>query len=110
MGKRFWSSKGGSLQGGFNSVNWKAPNRMPFNRAPSYCKQNPCSWRVVRGSKEEKNKDRVTQKSWRDVVLVYSYSALPSWRSLQLGLSRMFNVQRVLTMLAADRAVLWCVN
>ena len=60
------------------------------------------------GSMTEKHIDTVNKKNWRDVVLVFRFSSLKSWRSIQTGLSRMLNVHRELTPLAADSRFMVC--
>ena len=58
--------------------------------------------------KVAENTSAVYKKNWRNMVLVFRFNASLAWTSIQLGLSKCFKCHRVLTPLAADRAVLWC--
>ena len=110
VGKRFWSYKRRSLQGGYTSKYLEASDKVRFHSDLNNWGKNHCSWREAVGSQAEQHKVKVNKKNWRDEVLVFRFTTFKSWNSIQSGLTKMLNFHRELTPLAADRAVLWCVN
>ena len=110
VGRRFWSSKGGSLMAGFNRKIPLAFDKDRYYKQPNTWRQRSRSWREVAGFKAEDQTDTVNKKDWKNVVLVFRFNVLFSWSSIQLGLSKWLNSQRILTPIASDRAALWCAN
>ena len=110
VGKRFWAPKGSSFQEGHHSEKTSSLNRKCHQRASNNGEKIQRSWRDVVGSRAEKHQDNLNKRNWRVAVLVFRFNISVSWSSIKVGLTKMLNVYHELSPLAADRAVLWCVN
>ena len=110
VGKRFWTNKGRSVQGGHISEKPFYRGRTRQQEESYNWNQTQRSWREVVGGMPRDHQDRIVKRNWRAAVLVFRFTSSVSWCSIKEGLSSLLNAHHELTPLAADRAILWFAN